>query len=237
VTTQASFYTAKRIIQMAYWDAGLVPEGEEPDSLRYANGMTRLNDLINLWQTRGLKLFLLQDVAVALTAGTALYTFGATGTVVMDKPLQILQGYYSDASGIRRPLIPIAWEEWTRLSQVTQVGAVSNFFEDKQALVVNVHLWPVPDTTAATGTVHFVFRTQASLMVSLTDNCGFPPEWYIALRWGLADELCTGQPQDIQQRCATRARMFLEDLESWDMEDAPTTFAPDTRAGFYSHRT
>ena len=34
---------------------------------------------------------------------------------------------------------------------------------------------------------------------------GFAQEWRIALRWGLADDIATGQPQAIMDRCAQRA--------------------------------
>ena len=61
----------------------------------------------------------------------------------------------------------------------------------------------------------------------------FPIEWRIALRWGLADELATGQPQSIMDRCQQRAISYRTMLEDWDVEDAPTRFTPDSR-GQYS---
>ena len=51
---------------------------------------------------------------------------------------------------------------------------------------------------------------------------------------GLADELATGQPQPIMQRCEAKANQYRQALEDWDVEDASTSFAPDQRALYSS---
>ena len=234
MTSPVTFQTAQRIIRMAHKDAGLIQDGDEPHGEQYADALMRLNDMINLWQTQGLKLFLQEDKEVPLTAGKATYTLSPTGDVQMVKPLRVLQAYYLDVNQTRRPLIPLSWEEHTRLSQVTQLGQINSYFVNKQAAELIVKFWLVPDATAATGTVHLILETQAPNMVSLTDNVGFPIEWAMALRWGLADELATGQPMSIMQRCEAKAMMYREALEAWDVEDASTTFTPDQRV-LYSH--
>jgi len=235
MTTPASFLTAQRIIRMAYRDAGIIQEGDEPNGEQYADGMMRLNDVANLWQTQGLKLWLMQDIAVTLVANQATYSLKPSGDVNMTKPLRVIEAYYLDSSSIRRPLIPLSWSDWTRLSQVTQTGQLNSYFVNKQQTSLDVSFWLVPDSTAATGTAHLVLQTQITQMVSLTDTTGFPMEWAMALRWGLADDLATGQPQAIMDRCEKRATMYRNALEDWDVEDAPTSFTPDQR-GLYSGR-
>lgn len=235
MTTPATFLTAQRIIRLAYRDAGVIQEGDEPNGEQYADGLTRLNDMVNLWQTQGLKLWLIQDLAVPLTTGKATYKLNPTGDVVMTKPLRVLQAYYMDSSNIRRPLVPLSWEEWTRLSQVTQTGQINSYFVDKQSTSLNISFWLVPDSTAATGSAHLITQTQVTNFVSLTDQSAFPMEWSMALRWGLADEVCTGQPQSIMDRCEKRAKAYREALEDWDVEDASTSFTPDQRSMYYGN--
>jgi len=220
------------IIADAYFDAGLLQEGQSPSAEQVVTGMRKLGDMINLWQTQGLKLWLMEDLAVTLVAGQGTYTFGPSGTVAMDKPLRVIEAYYRDANAIRRPLIPLAWNDYTRLSQITQVGQLNSYFVDKQQSVLSVFFWLVPDATAATGTAHLVLQRQVTNLVNLTDTMNFPAEWRIALRWGLADEICTGQPQAIMDRCQSRAIAYRTMLEDWDVEDAPTRFTPDVRGGF-----
>ena len=88
-----------------------------------------------------------------------------------------------------------------------------------------------PDATAATGTGHLIIQQQVTIFTNLTDTISFPEEWRMALRWGLADDICTGQPQATMDRCEKRAGTYRTMLEDWDVEDAATSFAPDQRIG------
>lgn len=234
MTAPADFNTAARIIRFAMEDAGLLEGGSTPTSLQYARYLPRLNDLINQWQTSGLKLWLLEDTPIPLVAGQGTYTLSPTGDVVMPKPLRVIDAYYLDVNGIRRPLIPLSWADYTRLSQINSQGQINSYFVNKKQSELSVFFWLLPDATAATGTAHLLLQTQVTNLVSLTDAMAFPQEWFIALRWGLADEICTGQPQSIVDRCAKRAAFYRSALEDWDVEDAPTSFAPDQRSGYAS---
>jgi hypothetical protein len=223
--------TPVSIIQDAYYDAGLVQEGDSPGSEKIVIGMRKLTDLVNLWQTQGLKLWLNSDTAVPLVAGQGTYTFSPTGDVVMTRPLRVIDAYYESADGIRRPLIPMARTDYDRLSQVTQTGQLNSYFVEKLQTSLRVRFWPVPDATAATGEAHLILQTQVTNFATVIETMNFPIEWRIALRWGLADELATGQPQAIMDRCQQRAGTYRTMLEDWDLEDASVTFAPDIRTG------
>jgi len=217
------------IIQDAYFDAGLLQEGESLNSEQITSGMRKLTDLVNLWQTQGVKLWLNVDTPITLVAGQGTYTLGPVGSVVMVKPPRILDAWYADVNGIRRPLVVMSWNDYVRLSQITQVGAINSYFVDKQQTQLSVFFWLVPDATAATGTAHLLTQVQVTNFVNLTETMNFPIEWRIALRWGLADEICTGQPQAIMDRCQQRAAAYRTTLEDWDVEDAPLRFTPDAR--------
>jgi len=232
----ASTNTPSSIITDSYFDAGLIQEGEVPNADQISSGFRKLGDLINLWQTQGLKLWLLEDLPVTLVAGQGTYTFGQTGTVIMDKPTRVIDAYYEDVNNIRRPLIPLSWNDYVRLSQVTQKGALNSYFVDKQQSLLSVFFWLVPDALAATGKAHLIIQKQVANYPALTSEMNFPQEWRIALRWGLADELATGQPQAIMDRCQQRSMQYRMMLEDWDVEDAPTKFAPDSRSQYASGR-
>jgi hypothetical protein len=218
------------IISDAYFDAGYLSEGENLNPEQLVNGMRRLTDMINLWQTQGLKLWLNTDLPVTLTANVGTYTLGTAGTVSMTKPTRVLDAWYSDPNGVRRPLVPLAWSDYIRLSTVTQTGQINSYFVDKQATVLSVFFWLTPDATAATGTAHLLIQSQVTNFVNVTEDMNFPIEWRLALRWGLADEVCTGQPQAIMDRCQQRAAAYRGALEDWDVEDTPTRFAMDVRS-------
>jgi hypothetical protein len=212
-------------------EAKLLGAAQNPSSEAFANNMNRLQDMVNQWQTEGLKLWLDHDLEIGpLVAGQSLYTFGPGGTIDMVKPLRVLQGYYLQSDGAtRRPLLVLSREEYFRLSTVTQTGSINSYYVDKQQLTLNVYLWLTPDAEAATGEAHGIFQQQVDHLITLNQQMTFPVEWYLALMWGLADEICGGQPQAIMDRCSKKATQYKQALEDWDVEDASTRFAPDQR--------
>lgn len=229
----ATSKTIYGIINDAMFDAGFLEEGEEPNSEQLAVNFRRLNDIINLWQTQGLKLFLLEEIEVTLTANKAAYTFGPGQDISMAKPSKVLDGYVLNPDGIRRPIFQIAWKDWNLLPQVTgNAGMINSYMVNKQAEYLEVRFWNVPDATEALNKAVLLMQVEAPNNINLQADMDFPQEWRIALRWGLADDICTGQPQAIMNRCAERANAYREALENWDVEDAPTSFAPDQRAGY-----
>lgn len=227
----AASNTCYGIIDDAMHDAGLLQEGEDPNSEQLATNMRRLCDIVNLYQTQGLKLFLLEDLSIPLVNGQSTYTLSPGGSVDMTKPLRGLQGYIlSTVGNIRRPLTVMSWDDYMRLSQVTgNDGMINSFFINKQAYTLNVFFWNTPDSVEATNTAHILIQTQAANPAMLTEDMSFPQEWRIALRWGLAADICTGQPDSVVRRCEKRAEEFRTMLEDWDVEDAPTRFVIDSR--------
>lgn len=224
----ASYHTAERIIRQALKDAGRLQTGDDPSAEVYTDALGRLSDLIFTYQTQGLKLWLNSIRQVTLVANVATYALGPAGTG--DKPARVLEGWYARTDGNRRPLELYSWRDYQSLGTLTHVGDVTGFFPDKQQLNAVVKFWPVPSTTcAANGSVELLVQRQAVGPVQLTEAIGFPVEWYMALRWGLADELATGQPGLIMDRCERKAKMFREALEDWDVEDASTRFQPDSQ--------
>lgn len=223
-----------QIITEAHQEAGLIQSTEVADGEQLARGMRRLNDLIVYKTTKGLRLWLQVDTAVTLVAGQSTYSFKPGGDVSITKPLRALQGYYLNAGGTRSPLTVLSRDDQMRLSQTNQVGAINSYFVDKQVDQLSVFFWLTPDVEAATGTAHLLLQQAVTQFTGLTDTMDFPLEWKLYLLWGLADELCGGQPEQIMQRCQQRAMLYGEALDDWDVEDAPTSFAPDQRSNYNS---
>lgn len=228
MTTPTSYSTAERLIQFAMEDAGLLGDGDTPTSEQFAKYTQRLNDLIGFWQTEGLKLWLQLDVSITLTAGKAQYTLKSGGDINMTQPTKVVDvGYYTDSSGNRRPITLISRDEYNRLGTVTQQGPINSYWPDKQQTQLAINFWMVPDTQAATGTAHIVVQQRVSRVVSITDSMNFPDEWMLAIRWGLANDICTGQPSAIIQRCERWSTYYRDKLDSFDVEDGSTKFQPD----------
>lgn len=224
------------ILQDAYSEAKLLQDGDvlSPDQLAY--GMRKLNDMINVWMAYpGLKLWLNVDTSVTLVTAQKAYTLGPSGSVDMTRPLRVIQAYYLDdqTPGNSRPITVLSWNEYLTLGQRDQSGAISSIFVDKGQVLMRVSVWPVPDATTALGTLHLLLQTQVTGPISLIETMNFPIEWRIALVWGMAAEVCTGQPQSVVQRCEQRAEMYRSQLEGWDVEDVATRFTPSTQQTAY----
>ncbi len=222
--------TPLAIISDAYRDAGLTQPGDTPSSEQTVEGMRALADLINFEQTKGLKLWLNDTQDVTLVADQGTYTFSPTGDIVMPKPLRVIQADYVQlptSNEVRRPLTPLSWDDYMRLSQRNQSGALNSYFVNKQDTYLSVFFWLIPDASAAAdGFVQLLLQKQVTNFTSVTETMNFPIEWRMFLRWALADQLATGQPESIMSRCQQRAEMYREALEDWDVEDAPTQFTP-----------
>lgn len=228
MTTPSTLNTCQQIVTQAMLDAGLVQLGQSPNGEQFADCFNRLNQLITFETTQGLKLWLQRDLSITPVAGQQKYSIKTGGDVNTPKPMRAIQGYYLDStSSNRRPIYPLSWDEWMRLSQTNQTGQVSQYFVDKQQLSLDVYMWLIPDATAATGTIHLLIEGPVTNFVGLTDTMNFPNEWGVGLHWMLAADICTGQPQAVIQRCEMKAKQYLDALRNWDVEDAPTQFVPD----------
>lgn len=224
----ATSNTAYGIIADAYHDAGMLAETVEPNSDQLIKGLRYLCDVINYVQLKGVKLFLTSEVTVDLVTGTASYTVNPTVGLVPTKHLSVLQGYVQETNS-RRPLIQVSHKEWMELptALVPVNGTVTKFWVDKQTTSMLVYFWPSPDATDAAFNAIMLVRGQAVNPINLEANVSFPQEWRLSLRWLLADELCTGQPAEIMNRCRGKAKEYREALEDFDVEDGSVTFSAD----------
>lgn len=226
--------TASAIITKAYQDAQRVARLVTPSSDQQTDGLDRLHDIVTLWQTQGLKLFLEQEVTVTLVEDQQTYSAMSGGDINVAHPLELKECVYWDSSDSARPLDIISRNEWAHLSDRTQTGSPTQVFAEKLYDRMNLRFWHIPDATAAEGTVKATFRIPSTNPATTAASVLFPSEWAIALRWALADELAAGMPEAVQTRCAQRAAVYKKMLEDWDVENDDTYFRPDEQ---FIHRS
>jgi len=217
--------SAQRIILMAYRDSQLLGETDIPTTDQYASGLARLNDLLALWATQGLKPWMVQVVDLPLVSGTGTYLVGPTGVLVLPRAPRLIDAQYRSVTGSTTPLGILSQTDYNSLTNRTQTGAINSVFPQKLSNGTRLFFWMVPGDYEATGVVELTLRTPLASLEDVTETIQFPPEWFMALRWGLADDMCTGQPGAIIERCSARANQFRMALEDWDTEDASVRFA------------
>ena len=217
--------TSQAIIEKAYADAMKLPRGGVLTSAQLTDGLDRLQDIVNLEATMGLKLFLESEVSVTLTAGKQLYSFLPGGDVSIPRPLRVKDAVYVASGGQSRPLIPMGRTDWAQQTSRASLGTVNQYFAERLFDRLNLYLWDVPDASAATGTVRATLHVPAASL-SLATATAFPPEWVMFLRWALAADLASGMPAEVIQRAEVKAERARSALEAFDVEDAPTRFQP-----------
>jgi len=229
--------TAQAIIEKAYADSMKLARGGALTGAQLTDGLERLQDIVNVEATLGLKLFLEQEVNVTLVAGKQLYSFRPGGDVSIPRPLRVKDAVYVTSGGQSRSLIALGRTDWAQQTDRAQLGTVSQFFAERLYDRLNMYLWNTPDASAATGVVRATLHAPASAL-SLSLTTAFPPEWVMFLRWALTADLASGMPVEVIQRAEGKAANFRSILEAFDVEDAPTRLQPTypqyTRSEFSS---
>jgi len=230
----ATFNQIIRLITYGMRNAMMLEEGQEPNGEQIAEGLNRLNDLTNYLQTEGIRLWTQTDVVIPLVTGTSQYSL--TGTY--GKPYRIPRDlaymlYIGGTQTVKSPVTSLSQQEWTLLTQGNQQGMVSQIYVEKLSTQLRVNTFLTPDSATATNwQLHVIVQQQMALGEKITDATQFPEEWYVGLQWILADEICTGQPDSIVQRCAQKSAYYKDKLNGWDVEDTQTFFVPDPRMGY-----
>lgn len=220
---------AATVIQKAYQNAGKIQRGGFPSTGQLADGLSTLQDIVAYEGTRGLKLWLETEVPITLMAGKQSYSFMPGGDISQIKPYRVKEASYVDSGGAVRPLTPVSREEWTMLTNRQSQGAINQYFVEKLFDRMNVYFWYIPDAPTAQGKVLIVLANQAQSPVLFASDTRFPPEWALFLQWRLAQELATGMSQETVTRCDQMTGMYREQLEGFDVEEAPTYFTVDTQ--------
>lgn len=230
--TVAVYNSVDRLVRMAMFDAGLIEEGSDPNPDQQGNYVQRLLDMIQIWQLEGCKLFLMQDVVLPLVLNQSVYTIGpGSPNINMTKPQRVEGAYWVDAQGTsKRDIFRVERYDWDRMPPAQQNGTVTQFYEDRQISSITIYLWNKPGSYDVAGALHLVIRSAgvggiASIADAVTLH--FPIEWAMALRWGLAADIATGQPDTIVQRCERMAAYYKGILENFDVEEGGVTFQPD----------
>lgn len=211
--------TAGQLINDALQECGIGLNGETPTATETNDTKRRLNMLLKAWGRKGLKLWLMKNESVTLSADKKNYTLGTAGDVTIDRPVEIQSAYRRDSNGFDTPLNIYSREEYRMLSDKSASGAPLNLYYDPQLTNSEMNIWPVPDATdAAEYTLEISYKKTIDDVDATTDDIEVPPEWYLALHWNLAKLMMVSfdLPENKQRRISANARDYLKDAEATD---------------------
>jgi hypothetical protein len=203
-----SFYpNAEDVIRAALTDIGAV-DPEDTATLTtsmMADALAAFNYLVTSWQAHGMQVWCQRTIAIPLTEGVGEYTLGPIGAdVTTPRPTELSRAWIRRTDGTDTydsPLTIISSQAYDELAVKTMEGFPTLLYfcptYDKPGgnsgvgAYATVEIWPLPDaTTVADCEVYIVYTRPIEDFSGETDTLDFPQEWYNAVRWNLAYQLC-----------------------------------------------
>ncbi len=225
--------TRDDIIKRALRLIGALAQGETPTSDQTTEAALALNGLVKAWQVDGMPLWAVKTYAITLTDSVGTYRIGVGQTVNTPKPLKVLQAFNHDTnSDVDIPMRILTHKEYNMLGNKTSEGNPIHCWYDPQNSYGDLHLFPVPDTIAATNnTINIVYQRPFEDFDSSTDTPDFPQEWYDALAYGLACRLAPeyGLPSTARKQLWQEMTLIKQDALNFGLEEGSLYFQTDKR--------
>jgi hypothetical protein len=240
--------TRDQIIQLALIKLGVLEIGDTPDAATIQYASLNLNLLLKQMNTEGLKLWKNQELVVPMTSGMNIYTLGGSSSVPMydsfdtnkttpitDKPLKLLQAFYRNNQStpyVDTPLQMLSKKEYNELGSKLSQGVPNSIFYDYKTTYGSLYAYTTPNTFVATNyNLHVVMQMPISDINKANDVPDFPNEWFNVLVWNLADQMAVDYsvPQNKRVEIVTKAKLYKDQLDGWDVDTYSTFFQPDFR--------
>lgn len=232
--TGTNIFTVTRddIIKAALRVCKVIGIGETPQTEDYLNCSQALNIMIKSWSNNNKPLWVFQDVILPTVANIGSYELGPTAGVnglVMSRPLDIPKAFIRDSSGHDSILTPISMTEYHDFADKSIKGTPNLYYYNRQEPNGVLKLLNVP--TDALSSIHLKVVRQFYDMTASTDNFDFPEEFFLALKWGLADEIALeyAVSQMDRQEIAVKAAAYITDAFDGSEESTSVFFTANTR--------
>jgi hypothetical protein len=184
--------------------------------------------MIKSWSKKGLPLWVTQDLSIPMVSGTLSYMLGptatGTGSIIMSRPLKVIDAFIRDVNGYDTPLIMISRQEYDMQGQKSSSGTPNQYYYDRQEPNGVLYLFNVPSDS--THTVHAQIQRQFYDMTTSTDAFDFPEEWFEVLKWNLASGLSMeyGISQEMIPYFDQKASMLLAEAFDYSVEESSVYF-------------
>lgn len=207
-----------------------VKADEEPlQQFELERGLRWMNIMLKAWEADGVMGWTETEGSLALVQSDVDYVFGSGGSFTTI-PLDILDMRIT-RNGTDMPMTRKSKQDYQALPLKTNEGYPTQYMYDRQRDGGTLYVWPAPDSVAST--VKFTYRRRIMDMLTATDNFDVPQEWYMALIYGVADQLIpiygkSGTPRamDVTQK----ATVAYNSVKSFDIDEGESSIfvVPDS---------
>jgi hypothetical protein len=238
--------TAGDMISNSLMEIGALAQGETAAASDLAFGLSKLNRMLDLWNTRSLFVYCITNTSFPFSASQQSYTIGPAATsadFTATRPVRIDRAnlvLVSSTPHVQTPLWVMNVDDYSSL----RIPALSSTFPTRlyyQATYPKGTLWPWPYPTDVTNELELYMWTALSEFATTASTVSLPPGYEEALTLTLAESMCPAYGKQIDPglaRFASQARANVQALNSGALplrSDVPQMSGG--QAGFFNYRT
>ncbi len=189
--------TARDICTVALRKTGVVGTGQTAGAELINGALSDLNGMMGQWQVNRWLVYQLVD-SYFTGSGAQTYTIGPTGTVVLTKRPDRLEGAYmvqlqpASPTPVSYPVALIqSYEDYARITLKKLSTFPWAIFYDPSVPNGTLYPWPIPTSQYQ---MHVLTKQVLQRFASLDDDVTLPDEYYEALIYNLCIRLNTSYP-------------------------------------------
>ena len=218
--TTAYSPTASVIITEALAIIDSLEGGTTASTEQITAAMPAFEMLVKALQAEGLQLWTIETESITPVLNQARYT-------TTKKAIKITDAVFRDSDDTDFPMFALSRDEYWRLSDKTTSSSLpTQYYFDPERTSSSISIWPVPDSTAATGTIELTYQRQIEDITNTTNEIDFPAEWLDAITYQLALRLAPryGYPSNERYILMREAKEALDRALAWDTEQESVFF-------------
>jgi hypothetical protein len=174
------------LIEQAAGLIGALTQGTGLNDSELADGLARLNILVDAWNADPLKHYAIGSEQHTLSSGVGSYTLGSGGSFSSTRPV-VIESANIILSGLKHPMDLISKAVYDAILEPTgQMTVPRKLYSDGGFPTTTIKIWPVPSGTPDLEiNSPFIIPQFASLNTAVS----LPPAYYKALLYTLATDL------------------------------------------------
>lgn len=237
--TASFLVTRDDIIKGALRSLKVLAIGETPQTEDLTNCAFALNLILKTFDIEGWLTWAYQTVNFPFVANQASYTIAeVSANVTNARPLRIAHAWRRDGSTppIDVPMFQLSRDGYDALTIKLQPGLPNQYYYDPQIGLAVVTFWPVP--TDASQSAYLAIQRPIQDITSSGQNFDLEQEWFLPLKWILADEVSSEYEVDAQTLSLVQQRAIYWRTRAADFsrEEVGFTQQPDNQAAAHHSR-
>jgi len=230
--------TRDDIINAALRTLSVLDQASTANATDLVNCGQALNLLMKQWADNGAPLWAIQWIQVPLVAGTSSYTIGPSGVVSLSyRPTRVLSGFLrNNTTNLDNTVEVVSRSAYEMLGDKSSPGIVNQVYYDGQLANGVLYCYNVP--VDSDYTLWLSVQRPMQDITAGSQNFEVPQEWFLSLKWCLAEEIALeyGADQQTLQYVTQKAAHFKQKAFDWQQEETSVYFSVDPQSMYLGRR-